>query len=187
MHQQMGERRITRGPGMKRLGCIGRLVCEAATARKTGLRPNLSTYTSILSLTTQAGSFVRPNELSRAPVNSIHCPNNKGRPQDASQMINEMTKTFYRKPLPDHLISFTSPEGREIFKEALSAGTLENYFDLVGNFAHQTESACTKCMCIVLRFIFGNRLWTWVLGDGAECLRGGSGKDLEGSLAVVLG
>lgn len=125
----------------KRLGCNSRLVCEAAAARKSGTQSPLSTC------------CVRPNGLlTSASAGSVHCPNN-GRtsnmvpiPEDASQMISEMTTSYFRRPLPEHLISFTSTEGRAIFSEALAAGTLENYFDLVGNFTHQTEPACITIM-----------------------------------------
>jgi hypothetical protein len=52
--------------------------------------------------------------------------------------------SFYRRDLPSNLISFTSDEGKLIFREALAEGYMESYFSLVGNFATQTEPAC-KC------------------------------------------
>ena len=52
-----------------------------------------------------------------------------------------MDNTFYRRPLPSSLISFTSVEGKRIFQESLSTGFAENYFPLVGNFTTQSEPA----------------------------------------------
>jgi hypothetical protein len=50
--------------------------------------------------------------------------------------------SFYRRDLPSLLVSFTSEEGKKIFREALDEGYMESYFSLVGNFATQTEPAC---------------------------------------------
>ncbi|KAF9156985.1 hypothetical protein DFQ26_009153 [Actinomortierella ambigua] len=54
---------------------------------------------------------------------------------------NNLKNTFYRRKLPDHLISFTSPKGKELFREMLIAGYGEGYFSLVGNFTTQSEPA----------------------------------------------
>ncbi|KAJ1918949.1 hypothetical protein H4219_002305 [Mycoemilia scoparia] len=50
-------------------------------------------------------------------------------------------KSFYRRQLPSHLTSFTSPEGRRVFKETLNDGYAEGYFNLAGNFTTQSEPA----------------------------------------------
>lgn len=63
--------------------------------------------------------------------------------EERLDQISQLTKSYFRRPLPEHLVSFTSPDGRVLFKEALEAGTLENYFHLAGNFTTQTETACT--------------------------------------------
>ncbi|KAJ1668064.1 hypothetical protein IW140_000770 [Coemansia sp. RSA 1813] len=49
--------------------------------------------------------------------------------------------SFYRRTLPSELVSFTSAEGRKLFKEALNAGYAEGYFNLAGNFTVQSEPA----------------------------------------------
>ena len=49
--------------------------------------------------------------------------------------------SFYRRPLPSHLIAFASPEGRQLFSECLQAGGLENYFVLSEQFITQSEPA----------------------------------------------
>src|SRR4051812_2544351 len=54
------------------------------------------------------------------------------RPADANEMLDEMTTTYFKRPLPPNLISFTSEEGKQLFREALADKTLENYFDLAG-------------------------------------------------------
>ena len=38
--------------------------------------------------------------------------------------------TFYKRVLPDNLISFSSREGKDLFKSALMQGGMENYFKL---------------------------------------------------------
>ncbi|KAF9429378.1 hypothetical protein BGZ76_001380 [Entomortierella beljakovae] len=52
-----------------------------------------------------------------------------------------LKNSFYRRKLPDHLISFTSPKGKQLFKEMLQGGYGEGYFTLVGNFTTQSEPA----------------------------------------------
>eukprot|EP01116_Phalansterium_solitarium_P011838 TRINITY_DN27659_c0_g1_i1.p1 TRINITY_DN27659_c0_g1~~TRINITY_DN27659_c0_g1_i1.p1 ORF type:complete len:390 (+),score=115.27 TRINITY_DN27659_c0_g1_i1:213-1382(+) len=49
------------------------------------------------------------------------------------------SKTFYRRKLPAHLIAFESAEGRQVFKEALIAGTMECYFAVASQFHTQSE------------------------------------------------
>ncbi|ORY00139.1 Phytochelatin-domain-containing protein [Basidiobolus meristosporus CBS 931.73] len=54
---------------------------------------------------------------------------------DYSVLLN----THYRQKLPACLTSFTSEEGKQIFKESLCQGYAEGYFNLVGNFTTQSE------------------------------------------------
>ncbi|KAJ2819217.1 hypothetical protein IWW50_005534 [Coemansia erecta] len=49
--------------------------------------------------------------------------------------------TFYRRELPEDLVSFTSADGRKLFKESLNEGYAEGYFNLAGNFTVQSEPA----------------------------------------------
>jgi len=69
--------------------------------------------------------------------------------EERLDQISQLTKSFFRRPLPGHLISFTSPEGKLIFKEALEKETLENYFHLAGNFTTQTETACISMITLI--------------------------------------
>ncbi|KAG0245878.1 hypothetical protein BGX31_005589 [Mortierella sp. GBA43] len=52
-----------------------------------------------------------------------------------------LKNSFYRRKLPEHLVSFTSPKGKQMFKEMLEEGYGEGYFTLVGNFTTQSETA----------------------------------------------
>ncbi|KAG0051049.1 hypothetical protein BGZ83_004127 [Gryganskiella cystojenkinii] len=52
-----------------------------------------------------------------------------------------LKNSFYRRKLPEHLISFTSPKGKQLFREMLQEGYGEGYFSLVGNFTTQSEPA----------------------------------------------
>jgi glutathione gamma-glutamylcysteinyltransferase len=50
-----------------------------------------------------------------------------------------VTQTFYRRPLPDSAIAFSSVEGRRLFAEALATGGLDGYFPLAEQFHTQAE------------------------------------------------
>jgi glutathione gamma-glutamylcysteinyltransferase len=49
--------------------------------------------------------------------------------------------SFYRRTLPAPCIAFSSPEGRQLFREALADGTMEGYFPLAEQFHTQAEPA----------------------------------------------
>ena len=49
--------------------------------------------------------------------------------------------TFYRRPLPEELIPFASPQGRVLFQEALAAGGMEGWFALAEQFHTQSDPA----------------------------------------------
>jgi glutathione gamma-glutamylcysteinyltransferase len=50
-------------------------------------------------------------------------------------------ESFYRRTLPSPCIAFSSPEGRQLFREALADGTMEGYFPLAEQFHTQAEPA----------------------------------------------
>jgi glutathione gamma-glutamylcysteinyltransferase len=56
-------------------------------------------------------------------------------------MTADPIATFYRRPLPEGLIAFASPEGRQIFREALAAGGMECWFALAEQFHTQADPA----------------------------------------------
>eukprot|EP00897_Mesotaenium_endlicherianum_P001989 jgi/Mesen1/1818/ME000141S00989 len=49
---------------------------------------------------------------------------------------------FYRRVLPTPpAVDFTSPRGKELFREALAGGTMEGFFVLIANYQTQAEAA----------------------------------------------
>lgn len=50
-------------------------------------------------------------------------------------------QSFYRRPLPEGQIPFSSAEGRRLFREALAAGHMEGWFALAEQFHTQAEPA----------------------------------------------
>ncbi|CAM9924735.1 unnamed protein product, partial [Choristocarpus tenellus] len=47
--------------------------------------------------------------------------------------------SFYRRPLPPPSVAFSSVEGRTIFREALTEGYMEGYFQLAEQFRTQDD------------------------------------------------
>jgi glutathione gamma-glutamylcysteinyltransferase len=70
---------------------------------------------------------------------------------------------FYRRPLPEGLIPFSSPLGRDLFRESLQAGDMEGYFPLAEQFHTQAEPAfCGLASLVVILnalAIDPGRLW----------------------------
>ncbi len=62
------------------------------------------------------------------------------------------TTTFYKRPLPQHLVAFSSKEGKTIFREALDAGFMESYFALAEQYSTQSEPACKHIRFVRNRF-----------------------------------
>ncbi len=56
-------------------------------------------------------------------------------------MNNLYDQTFYKRPLPVGLVPFASEEGRRLFQEALSSGTMAGYFALAEQFRTQADPA----------------------------------------------
>jgi hypothetical protein len=53
------------------------------------------------------------------------------------------TTTFYKRPLPESLVAFSSTAGKTIFREALDTGGMESYFALAEQYSTQSEPACS--------------------------------------------
>lgn len=51
------------------------------------------------------------------------------------------TKSFYKRELPKNLVAFSSDKGKQLFKEALISGHMENYFQLAEQLTTQQELA----------------------------------------------
>lgn len=97
--------------------------------------------------------------------------------EERLDQISHLTRSFFRRPLPSHLVSFTSPEGKVLFKEALEKGTIENYFHLAGNFTTQTETAFCGLgsLAMVLNALemdpgrTWKGVWRWYSDDMLSC------------------
>ena len=85
--------------------------------------------------------------------------------------------SFHKRDLPDNLVSFSSQEGKEIFKEALSLGTMECYFPLAEQFITQSEpSYCAlSSLAMVLNSLnhdpkrIWKGVWRWISEEMLHC------------------
>ena len=88
-----------------------------------------------------------------------------------------MLETLYRRPLPSDAIAFSSPEGRELFAEALASGGLDGYFPLAEQFHTQSEPTFCGLGSLVVALnalaIDPGRLWKgpwrWFAEDLLDC------------------
>lgn len=73
--------------------------------------------------------------------------------------------TFFRRRLSDAVTHFNSPQGRKLFAEALSDGTMELYFPLSEQFTTQAEPAycalSTLAMCMNAMSVDLGVVWRW--------------------------
>jgi glutathione gamma-glutamylcysteinyltransferase len=84
---------------------------------------------------------------------------------------------FYRRSLPDHLIDFSSTEGKRLFSEALQSGHMENYFKLVGQYFSQSDVAFCglAVLCTVLNSLsidparIWKSPWRWFSEEMMSC------------------
>jgi len=88
-------------------------------------------------------------------------------------------KSFYKRPLPEGCIAFSSKEGRTLFREALAQGSMEGFFSLAEQFHTQAEPAfCglgTLVMVLNALEIDPGRTWKgpwrWYSEDQLDCCR----------------
>ncbi len=64
--------------------------------------------------------------------------------------MSQTVKTLYRVALPETCIEFSSPKGKEYFKEALATGYMEAFFPLIEQYHTQNDPTC---LLIALYFI----------------------------------
>jgi glutathione gamma-glutamylcysteinyltransferase len=82
------------------------------------------------------GGFFTEEQLRRQMQNAI--------PGSAPRLLAPVgvSKTFYKRELPcPPAVAFSSPAGQEIFVEALAAGTMKSFFQLIEQFRTQDEPA----------------------------------------------
>ncbi|EPZ35810.1 Phytochelatin synthase domain-containing protein [Rozella allomycis CSF55] len=92
-------------------------------------------------------------------------------------MESTAPRSFYRRPLPNHLIAFSSEKGKELFKQSLKQGYTENYFKLVGNFSSQSEPAyCGLASLVTVLNSFEidpgktwKGIWRWYSEEMLDC------------------
>ena len=88
-----------------------------------------------------------------------------------------MCQTLYRRPLPSDAIAFSSPEGRQVFAEALATEGLNGYFRLAEQFHTQSDPAFCGLGSLVVALnalaIDPERLWKgpwrWFAEDLLDC------------------
>jgi len=84
---------------------------------------------------------------------------------------------FYGRRLPNHLVDFSSPEGKRLFGEALNEGHMENYFMLAGQYFAQSDVAFCglAVLCMVLNSLsidparVWKSPWRWYSEDMMGC------------------
>lgn len=77
------------------------------------------------------------------------------RPLHRSTQVTKPTTpvTFYMRELPPLCIPFSSKEGKDLFKSAMAAGTMEGFFKLMEQFRTQEEpSYCGLASLAMVRY-----------------------------------
>jgi glutathione gamma-glutamylcysteinyltransferase len=57
------------------------------------------------------------------------------------KLPDPLAATFYKRPLPSRCVPFASEEGRSLFQDAMTAGTMAGYFALAEQFHTQADPA----------------------------------------------
>jgi glutathione gamma-glutamylcysteinyltransferase len=70
--------------------------------------------------------------------------------KSTSQEPDKTKPQFYRRKLPETCIPFSSNEGKELFKEALTSGHMDCYFKLAAQFRTQDEPAYCGLSTLVM-------------------------------------
>ena len=94
-----------------------------------------------------------------------------------SSLTSSSSMSFYGRTLPSTLIPFSSSRGKQLFKEALSAGTMESFFPLSEQFVTQSEpSFCAlSSLAMVLNTLkhdpkkIWKGVWRWVDEETLLC------------------
>ncbi|KAJ3323457.1 hypothetical protein HDV06_001734 [Boothiomyces sp. JEL0866] len=97
----------------------------------------------------------------------------------AKQTDNTPKYSYYKRELPKLCIGFTSPEGRQLFRQALSDVYMESYFELSQHFLTQSEPAFCglSSLCMVLNALGVDPLrqwkgvWRWYDESMLDCCR----------------
>ena len=110
-----------------------------------------------------------------------HAHNHKHPPHDDTSAPSSSSSrsgvSFYGRSLPSTLIPFSSTKGKQLFREALAAGTMESYFPLSEQFTTQSEpSFCAlSSLAMVLNALkydpkkIWKGVWRWVTEETLQC------------------
>lgn len=84
-------------------------------------------------------------------------------PTKLAEFPQQQKTSVFKRPLPEHLIAFNSPTGRQLFQTAMAQGTIEPYFALCGNYTHQADvSGCGPAtLTMVLNALERDPKRTW--------------------------
>jgi glutathione gamma-glutamylcysteinyltransferase len=93
------------------------------------------------------------------------------------RLSTEIPKSFHKRVLPETLISFSSPAGKQLFREALVSGGMESFFPLSEQFITQSEpSYCSlSSLAMVLNALnfdpkkIWKGPWRWVSEETLQC------------------
>ncbi len=85
--------------------------------------------------------------------------------------------TYHKRPLPAPLVSLSSPEGKQIFREAMNEGNMESFFALSEQFITQSDPAfCSlSSLAMVLNALnydpkrVWKGSWRWVSEEMLQC------------------
>jgi glutathione gamma-glutamylcysteinyltransferase len=107
---------------------------------------------------------ILPSRLFRGLWNSGRYPFSDTQKLHSAQATCEVVQeSFFKRPLPENLLPFNSPEGRFLFEDAMKKKTLEPYFSLCGNYTHQADvSGCGLSSLTMVLNAFErdpNRVW----------------------------
>ncbi|KAG5180329.1 hypothetical protein JKP88DRAFT_279734 [Tribonema minus] len=95
-------------------------------------------------------------------------------------------RSFYMRTLPSNCTAFASPQGRVLFREALSEGTMETYFRLADHFLTQDDPAfcglSTLTMALNALSVDPGRVW-----KGRRCAATSAQRPLKRGVLVLLG
>ncbi|PLW17373.1 hypothetical protein PCANC_14083 [Puccinia coronata f. sp. avenae] len=110
---------------------------------------------------------------------SMPMPDNKQSNQGSSDKTNPKQRSFYQRQLPESCLSFTSDQGKALFRSALADGHLESFFPLASQLVTQHEpSFCgLATLCTVLNALgvdpkrVWKHPWRWYEQDMLDCCR----------------
>ncbi|GAX75692.1 hypothetical protein CEUSTIGMA_g3135.t1 [Chlamydomonas eustigma] len=106
--------------------------CTSRVEHVCGEPPSLKNPFSIHLYSISGAGSVQPSQSTATPIVGV----------TALQTGSGFRRTFYKRHLPSPpAIAFSSPQGRQIFQEALMGGTLGGFFKLMEQFSMQDEPA----------------------------------------------